>query len=239
MTATEGLLTAMLAVQGEAPTLLKDHKATVKSDKGTYTYTYVALDTVVEKIGPILHKNGLVWITKPSYLAGVGPSLKYKLAHASTNEAEEGEMPLLLHKEDPQGQGSAITYARRYALCAVLGLVADDDDDGAQATAGAAVASRSGKGGPASAAQIAKVRGLFTTNRVTRGEARVMLRGAGVDVGEDEDPKDACARLRWPAVSKLIDFLVDGPVKDGRTDVPAESGFEHPPAQDDLFEPAQ
>jgi hypothetical protein len=41
-------------------------------------------------------------------------------------------MQLLLSKNDAQGQGSAITYARRYALCAVLNLVADDDDDGQQ-----------------------------------------------------------------------------------------------------------
>ena len=38
-------------------------------------------------------------------------------------------MKLLLAKNDPQGQGSAITYARRYALMAMLALVADEDDD--------------------------------------------------------------------------------------------------------------
>jgi hypothetical protein len=46
----------------------------------------------------------------------------------------EGEMPLLLKSVDPQGQGSAITYARRYALCAVLGLSTGEDDDGHHAT---------------------------------------------------------------------------------------------------------
>jgi hypothetical protein len=237
MTATEGLLTAMLAVQGEAPTLLKDHKATVKSDKGTYTYTYVALDTVVEKIGPILHKNGLVWITKPSYLEGVGPSLKYKLAHASSNEAEEGEMPLLLQKEDPQGQGSAITYARRYALCAVLGLVADDDDDGAQATAGAAVASRSG-GGLASDPQKKFLRTLITQNRLDEGTVRRLFGSVGFAARDGEKVNDAVNRLTKAQCSSLIEFIKDGAVSTGGTDVPAESGFEHPPVQDDLFEPA-
>jgi hypothetical protein len=41
---------------------------------------------------------------------------------------------LKLAKEDPQGQGSAYTYARRYALAAVLGLAADEDDDGNEAS---------------------------------------------------------------------------------------------------------
>jgi len=44
-----------------------------------------------------------------------------------------GEMPLLLRKEDPQGQGSGITSARRYAIAALLNLV-QADDDGNQAT---------------------------------------------------------------------------------------------------------
>jgi hypothetical protein len=37
-------------------------------------------------------------------------------------------------KEDPQGYGSALTYARRYGLAALLGIVADDDDDGNHAS---------------------------------------------------------------------------------------------------------
>jgi hypothetical protein len=100
MSDTGSLLLSMLAVQSEAPTLMKDSKATVRSDKGSYTYTYIGLDTVVEKVGPLLHKNQLVWTTKPSYIEGVGPSLKYKLAHAAI---EEGEM-LLLPKNDAQGR---------------------------------------------------------------------------------------------------------------------------------------
>jgi hypothetical protein len=43
-------------------------------------------------------------------------------------------MRLCAAKSDPQGQGAAITYARRFAYMAVLGLVADADDDGQAAT---------------------------------------------------------------------------------------------------------
>jgi hypothetical protein len=56
--------------------------------------------------------------------------LTYILVHAESGTELRGEMALLPAKADPQGQGSAITYARRYALMAVLGLVADEDDDG-------------------------------------------------------------------------------------------------------------
>lgn len=42
-------------------------------------------------------------------------------------------MPLMMDKQTPQGQGSALTYARRYALCAMLNIAADEDDDGQSA----------------------------------------------------------------------------------------------------------
>jgi hypothetical protein len=124
-TEAPGLLDAMLAVQAEAPTLKKD------GVNPHFRSKYAPLDTIVETINPLLVKNGLVWSTMPSFDATTGePTLKYELAHAPSRESKDGEMKLLLSKGDPQGQGSAITYARRYALVSVLNLVADDDDDG-------------------------------------------------------------------------------------------------------------
>lgn len=45
-----------------------------------------------------------------------------------------GTLSIHPSKADPQGIGSAITYGRRYALSAILGIVADDDDDGNEAS---------------------------------------------------------------------------------------------------------
>jgi hypothetical protein len=228
MSDTGSLLLSMLAVQSEAPTLMKDSKATVRSDKGSYTYTYIGLDTVVEKVGPLLHKNQLVWTTKPSYIEGVGPSLKYKLAHAATKEFEEGEMLLLLPKNDPQGQGSAITYARRYALCAVLNLVADDDDDGARATRQQAKP----KAAPVDPPAIAKVKRLLREQKATTAGIRTMLRGAGVQVTETENPIPLVDSLSPAQASAVIEFLT------AKSDVPgaAPGEFQHPPAQPTLEE---
>src|SRR5262245_4536309 len=134
--AKDGLLPAMLAVQSAATTFKKDRTVTVQTKGGgSYTYSYTPLDTIVETVGPLLAENGLVWTTRPGWNETMGPSLRYKLAHAPTGETEEGEMPLMLAENDAQGMGSAITYMRRYALCAVLNLVADADDDGALAGA--------------------------------------------------------------------------------------------------------
>jgi hypothetical protein len=155
--APTGLLPALLAVQAEAPTLPKN------ATNPHYKSKFCPLDTIVETIGPLLVKNGLVWTTLPGVNEHGQPSLTYRLLHIG-GESIQGTMPLLLSKEDAQGQGSAITYARRYAICAVLNLVADDDDDGHRA----AVASQGGQrdGGLASAAQKKFLRTLLTQNRI-------------------------------------------------------------------------
>ena len=118
------LLTAILAVQGEVGTLPKD-----KINPGFKGAKYTPLDTIVEIVGPILNKNDLIWLTLPGQYNGA-PNLTYRLIHAPSGDMIEGTMPLTLTAQTPQGMGSALTYARRYSLCAVLNLVADDDDDG-------------------------------------------------------------------------------------------------------------
>lgn len=223
-------LDAMLAVQGEADTLPKD--ATNPHFKSRYT----PLDTIVEKVGPLLTKNGLVWMAFPGRDEHGDPALKYRLEHAPSGEFREGEMPLLLSKNDAQGQGSAITYARRYALCAVLNLVADVDDDGNKAAEGAQGGVRYGRasGKPASDKQKALVRRLFTQNRVTLGMARSLLGAAGVVLAEGESPRDAVDRLEMPGVSELIETLKGGALPTGESDVPTEPGdFKREPVEDD------
>jgi hypothetical protein len=56
------------------------------------------------------------------------------LAHAS-GEWISGELSLPVSKADAQGYGSALTYARRYGLCAIVGIAPEDDDGNAAAAA--------------------------------------------------------------------------------------------------------
>ena len=128
MAETKGLWPALLAVQAEAPKLLKTAENTYHSSK------YVPLDEVQEAIKPLLAKHGLLWHTKPSSDANGNATLKYKMLHVESGEVDEDAMPLFVRKESPQEQGSAITYARRYALVAYLDLIVDQDDDGNKAS---------------------------------------------------------------------------------------------------------
>lgn len=127
---TESPLTVSLAaVQADLPVVGKDQKATVKSDKGSFTYKYANLATVSAAILPLLSKHGLAWTTRPTLDESGKFVLKYEMRHVS-GEAIDGAYPLPTTTR-PQEMGSAITYARRYALCAVTGLAPEEDDDNA------------------------------------------------------------------------------------------------------------
>jgi uncharacterized protein YqgV (UPF0045/DUF77 family) len=93
---------------------------------------YAALPDVVAHAAPVLAKHGLAVTQQISFTIVEGKvfdTLTTTLIHQS-GQYIENAMLLHLPKQDPQGQGSAVTYARRYAYMAILGLVADDDDDG-------------------------------------------------------------------------------------------------------------
>ena len=114
---------ALIAVQRELPTLPKDKENPFFKSK------YAGLETVLPAALKVLtdHKLGLVQSVGQDSKGGT--TLTTILLHES-GEWISDTQPLLLTKSDPQSQGSAITYGRRYALMAMLGLVADDDDDG-------------------------------------------------------------------------------------------------------------
>lgn len=126
--ATPGALAAALAeLQADLPHIAKGETATVTTEKAKYSYTYATLPEITRVILPRLSAVGLSFIAKPAYVEGVGFVLAYALLHTS-GEREDGQYPLPT-SGTPQAIGSAITYGRRYCLCAVTGLAPDDDDD--------------------------------------------------------------------------------------------------------------
>ena len=91
---------------------------------------YADLASVWEAAKPALQANGL------SVLQGFSGgengetvTIETTLLHVS-GQFIDSALTLRPSKPDPQGIGSAITYGRRYGLSAILGIVADDDDDG-------------------------------------------------------------------------------------------------------------
>lgn len=92
---------------------------------------YVTLDALLETITPELAQRDVLLTQRPQTTVTGSLALETLLVHVPSDTLMVSTMPLdKLQKDDPQGQGSAITYGRRYAIMAMLGLVGDDDDDG-------------------------------------------------------------------------------------------------------------
>ena len=120
------LVTALVQVQGEV-------KSAVKDAENPYFHSkYATLGAVWESCRALLNKNGLA-VIQTTEVVGDRVALVSTLAHTS-GEWIKGRLLLMPVKSDPQGIGSAISYARRYCLAALLGIVADEDDDGNAAT---------------------------------------------------------------------------------------------------------
>jgi len=119
---------SMAQVQADLPHVRKAERA----DTGKYAYTYASLADVSEAVLPLLGRNGLAFVCMPTLNDAGHLVLDYRLMHESGEELE-GQWPLPSAAQ-PQQVGSAITYARRYVLCALVGVAPDDDDDGQAAT---------------------------------------------------------------------------------------------------------
>lgn len=94
---------------------------------------YAPLNDVLNLVRPILSKHGLSIFQSPS---GNGDNIiiTTMLMHSSGEWIEADPLVLKADKATAQGAGSAITYGRRYATSAILGISSEDDDDGNHAT---------------------------------------------------------------------------------------------------------
>ncbi len=135
------LATALSQLNGELENITKNKSVSVKGDKGSYSYTYADLASVLEDVRPTLLKLGLAVHQAPE-------TLENKMVVTTTVLHSSGEwisssLFLPVAGSTAQAHGSAITFARRYALLAALGIATEDDDG-----AGSAVVTQPKAGKP-------------------------------------------------------------------------------------------
>ena len=95
---------------------------------------YVSLDGCIEAVIDALNSNGISLIQK-TLRDDAGVTVKTIFLHESGQELDGGELHVPATKQDAQGYGSALTYARRYSLMAACGIAPEDDDGNAASTA--------------------------------------------------------------------------------------------------------
>lgn len=117
------LFAAVLKAQGDFETLPKD--------KQGYGYKYTDLDTVISYLRPILKSNGIGFMQTLTTIEGKS-GLTTRLFNAEGEWIEDTTFlpEVQLKGTNPaQNMGAAITYMKRYALCAILGISSDEDTD--------------------------------------------------------------------------------------------------------------
>lgn len=126
------LYTRFMKVLNEVPNFVTDETA----QAGNRTYKYLNLATILKTIKPVFEKHGLAFSQRVTF-SNEGEA-RQVIGTVETTIFDDKDLMVassypFFVTGDPQQVGSAITYARRYSLYAVLGIFPDKDDDGAYA----------------------------------------------------------------------------------------------------------
>ena len=132
--AKEQYFAAMSKFQSECPEIPKD-KAVLNSDKKTVRYHYAPMSTVIKVAGPALWANGFSFTVKTQ--VGDGKVIATVRAMHKDGHVDESSFMMPIERgsymNPLQQVGSARTYALRYALEDVFGIVTTEEDDDGQA----------------------------------------------------------------------------------------------------------
>jgi hypothetical protein len=121
------IIPAFIAFQSDMPSVPKD------GNNPHFKSKYATLGAITEATRPHLAKHGLGFMQWMANREGL-QLIVTRIMHTSGQWMEDEGYILNPTKNDPQGMGSAVTYARRYTLGASLGIITEDDDDGNRAS---------------------------------------------------------------------------------------------------------
>lgn len=121
-----GLFAAMAAAFPDIEGATKD------SNNPHFKSKYADLSSVTEAIKPALAKHKLFYFQMTHEQAG-GVCVETIVGHESGDQLSFGKLFVPASKNDAQGYGSALTYARRYSLMTAFGVCPEDDDGNAAA----------------------------------------------------------------------------------------------------------
>jgi hypothetical protein len=124
MSDTKNIYAAFVKAQQEFAPALKS------SSNPHFKSKYADLAACVEAVIDALNNHGIGLVQRP-IPDERGVTIETVFVHESGEEMNGGRMSVPASKQDPQGYGSAATYARRYGLMAACGIAPEDDDGNA------------------------------------------------------------------------------------------------------------
>ena len=123
---TKTIASALAKAQMNMGTALK------QSSNPHFKSKYADLSSVMDACLPALNEAGIA-VIQPTGEDDHGRFVETILIHGESGEQLSCRVPLIVQKNDMQGYGSAVTYARRYGLMAMAGIAPEDDDGNAAA----------------------------------------------------------------------------------------------------------
>jgi hypothetical protein len=94
---------------------------------------FASLKSVIDAVKPALNNNGIAFTQEAMQIDGV--TYIETVLYGYSDILRTGPVPVVADKQNAQGFGSGMTYAKRYSLSMALGITADTDDDGNAASA--------------------------------------------------------------------------------------------------------
>ena len=120
----KNIATALVKAQREFGPALKT------STNPHFRSKYADLSACIEAVIDGLNNNGIA-LLQPMHESDNGVTVETLFLHESGEMLSAGKLHVPAAKQDPQGYGSALTYARRYSLMAACGIAPEDDDGNA------------------------------------------------------------------------------------------------------------
>jgi hypothetical protein len=156
---------------------------------------YADLGACLDAVNDALLENGIA-LYQETHDDPSGVTVETVMLHESGESLRSGKFHVPAAKQDPQGYGSALTYARRYSLMTACGIAPEDDDGNAGTDAARKQAAK-----PPAADLSPKARAQRITEGVASGDA---VNAAIAMDGWDEKLRDSVWRLLTPAVQDKL-----------------------------------
>ena len=124
------LVAALAKAQGAFPEIERNRTVKIRPKAGgqEYEFKYATLSAIIDAIRKPLSENGLAYTQIISHDAETGFYVLTTTLYCG-NQFLSSKTPIIIEGQTNQQFGSALTYMKRYALAALLGIAAEEDDD--------------------------------------------------------------------------------------------------------------
>lgn len=209
----DALAKALSAAQAEL-------KPAVKNAENPFFHsTYADLASVWDAARAVITKHGLA-VTQVNGLGLENTVIVETVLMHESGQWLSGELVLPLTKMDAQGVGSAIMYGRRYGLAAIIGIVADTDDDGNAAVSRPAApnghatttAKQPFNNSKPTKGTVEEIKDLASDAQLTLLKKKAKDKGVDIDaiIGDEFPECQGVGDLNKRAASYLIDKIEKG-----------------------------